>query len=403
MKILMVNKFLYPRGGAETYFLKIGEFLQAAGHQVEYFGMYDTKNTVGNSAGEYTRHMDFHAGGAGRFLYPFRIVYSLEAREKMKRVIRSFRPDLVHLNNINFQLTPSVIDAAAGEGVPIVQTVHDYQMLCPNHLLYDVNRKVPCEKCLRGSKWNCAANRCIHSSRAKSIIGSVEAVFYRARKTYAKVDLYICPSRFLEEKLLTDPIFRGKTVMLRNFIVPGAAPAGPKEGGYVLYFGRLSEEKGFELFLDCCRRLPDTKFTVAGTGPLSSLCEGIPNVKYVGFQTGKALDELIAGALFSVYPSVWYENCPLSVLESESLGTPVLASRMGGIPELIEDGETGMLTDGLTGEELARNIGRLLDDRTLLRRMSERCLEKRKTMITLADYCDRLTELYRFAAEGKIG
>ena len=135
MKILMINKFLYPRGGAETYMLKLGEYFSRAGHQVEYFGMYDEKNTVGNSAGMYTSNMDFHGGGAERFLYPFKIIYSFEAKSKLGRVLDEFRPDVVHMNNINFQLTPSVIDAVKERGIPLVQTVHDYQMICPNHLL----------------------------------------------------------------------------------------------------------------------------------------------------------------------------------------------------------------------------------------------------------------------------
>ena len=161
MKILMVNKFLYPRGGAETYMLRIGEELTRRGHQVEYFGMYDEKNTVGNAEGLTTVNMDFHASGAEKLLYPFRIIYSGaekllypfriiysgEARRKMRQVIDRFHPDIIHFNNINFQLTPSVILAGAERNIPMVQTVHDLQMLCPNHMMMEFGTWKLCEEC----------------------------------------------------------------------------------------------------------------------------------------------------------------------------------------------------------------------------------------------------------------
>ena len=165
MKILFVNKFLYPRGGAETYFLKIGEELTRRGHEVEYFGMYDEKNTVGNALHLATTNMDFHNAGPEKLLYPFRILYSFEAKRKLKQVIGQFQPDLIHFNNINFQLTPSVICAGAECGVPMVQTVHDVQMLCPNHMMMEFNSKKLCEACMgKKSKWPCVKKRCIHGS-----------------------------------------------------------------------------------------------------------------------------------------------------------------------------------------------------------------------------------------------
>lgn len=247
MKILFVNKFLYPRGGAETYFLKIGEELTRRGHEVEYFGMYDEKNTVGNALHLATTNMDFHNAGPEKLLYPFRILYSFEARRKLKQVIGQFQPDLIHFNNINFQLTPSVICAGAECGVPMVQTVHDVQMLCPNHMMMEFNSKKLCEACMgKKSKWPCVKKRCIHGSLPKSLIGAVEGTLYECNHVYDKIDRFICPSAFLEKKLLTVPRFRGKTVMLHNFLSRVAAAAPIEKGDYVLYFGRLSEEKGID-------------------------------------------------------------------------------------------------------------------------------------------------------------
>lgn len=402
MKILFVNKFLYPRGGAETYFLKIGEELTRRGHEVEYFGMYDEKNTVGNSLHLATTNMDFHAAGPEKLLYPFRIVYSREAKRKLKEVIAAFGPDIVHFNNINFQLTPSVICAGAECGVPMVQTVHDVQMLCPNHMMMEYHSKKLCEDCMgKKSKWPCVKKRCIHGSLPKSFIGAVEGTLYECSPVYDKIHRFICPSAFLEEKLLNVPRFRGKTVMLHNFLSKVSDAGGAPKGDYVLYFGRLAEEKGIDRILEACRLLPDIPFVIAGGGPLEDLCKNctLPNVKYVGFKTGKELEELVAGALFTLHLSIWYENCPLALLESQSLGTPVLCNRIGGIPELVEEGKTGILNDTFTPEAYAETIAALYADKALLAEMAQNCLRKRESMMTLERYCDKLLALYTEVTE----
>ena len=393
MKILMVNKFLYPKGGAETYFLKIGKHLEEQGHEIQYFGMYSEKNTVGNKFNLYTTEMDFHTSKLSKILYPFRIIYSFEARKKIKRIIKNFKPDIVHLNNINFQLTPSIIEIAHKMNVPIVQTVHDYQMICPNHLLY--NDEI-CEKCIHGSKWNCAKNNCIHESKIKSIIGSIEAILYaKVLKTYEKVDKYICPSEFLKNKLIeANEMYKDKTISIQNFIELKEIPKVKKDD-YVLYFGRLAEEKGLEIFIEACKELSDIKFKIAGTGPLEDICKNIDNVEFVGFKTGKELEELIAKAKFSVYPSIWYENCPLSILESESLGTPVITANYGGMKELVDDYETGMLANKINIEELKEKIIKLYFNSELLEKMKKKCIQKRYDFILLDKYCEIILDLYK--------
>lgn len=399
MKALLINKYLYPKGGAETYTFKLGGYLESQGHNVEYFGMYDEKNIVGNTAGEYTQNMDFHGSGAEKYLYPFRIVYSFQARRKLGKVIKTFKPDIIHLNNINFQLTPSVIDEAKKHGIPVVQTVHDLQMLCPNHLMFDLNTKKPCEKCLYGSKLNCVKGRCIHGSMAKSVIGTAEAWLYSALGTYKKVDRYICPSRFIEGMLLKkkwrgEYLYRGKTVAVHNYIeLPDSAERYEKKD-YVLFFGRLSEEKGVDIFVETCRRLPDIKFVVAGGGPMEDVVSGLDNVKFVGFKTGGELNRLIAEALFSVYPSIWYENCPLSVLESEALGTPVICTPLGGMPELVDDGVSGTVLNEVSADALTAAVRALYSDREKCAEMSQNCLKKREKMITLKQYGARVEEIY---------
>ena len=392
MKILMVNKFLYYKGGAESYALKIGEELEKNGHEVQYFGMDSDKNIKKNNLNLYTSEMDFHSKSMKRLKYPFKIIYSFEAKRKIKKIIEDFKPDIIHLNNINFQLTPSIIEQAYKMKVPVIQTVHDYQMICPNHLLY--NEKGICEKCIRGSKWNCTKYNCIHNSKVKSILGSLEAILYtKILMTYNKVSKFICPSYFMEQKLLENMNYKEKTIVIHNFIELRELANTIKEN-YVLFFGRLSEEKGLNIFIEVCKKLPEIKFKVAGIGPLEKKLQGIENIEYVGFKTGKELEDLISKAKFSVYPSIWYENCPLSILESESLGTPVITANYGGMKELVENNITGILVDNINEHNLQKTIKELYFNNELLSKMSMNCIKKRKNMISLQEYVKKILETY---------
>ena len=423
MKILMVNKFLYPNGGSETYIFKLGEQLQRKGHEVQYFGMEHAGRIVGNRLECYTSDMNFHAGGVGKLLYPFRIIYSGEAKRKMRRVLEDFRPDVVHLNNINFQLTPSIIYAVRafekkrGKRIKIVYTAHDYQWVCPNHMMRIPATGQICFACRGGDFKQCSKNRCIHDSRVKSLIGTIEAGFYAMRKTYGMVDVIICPSEFMKKQLDTDPLLAEKTVMMHNFIdkdtavagkthgkkkkrrekaeVFGAATDGDRPAGdYVLYFGRYAEEKGTLTLLEACRALPEIPFVFAGTGPLEGRVNQAPNVENRGFVAGEELRRLIAQARFSVYPSEWYENCPFSVMESQMYGTPVLASDLGGAPELVQPGRTGDLFRGGDAQELTEHIKELWEDPELCRTYSENC--RSINFDTAEEYCAKIVRnIYR--------
>lgn len=396
MKILMVNKFLYPRGGAESYMLSLSRALEEAGHEVQFFGMFDEKNTVGNKLGLTTSNMDFHSRSLSRFLYPFRILYSTEAKKKIGKVLDDFKPDVVHMNNINFQLTPSIHYAVKKRGIPLVQTVHDFQMVCPNHLCYSFEEEAPCTRCLNGSKLSCLKHRCIHGSVVKSLLGVVEAWLYSALKTYRKVDLYICPSRFLAEKLTSaSPLFQGKTAVLHNFIVkPEPLLPSEAEKPYLVFVGRLSKEKGVEMLAECARLLPEYSFVAAGGGPDRKALEGIPNLSLPGFVGGKDLTELMGRAAALVAPSVCFENCPLSILESHALGVPVVTMPYGGMAELCEDGVTGTLAEKASPEALAAAIRKTLEDPDYYAGLKEGCRERAKHILTADRYAEKVLAHY---------
>ena len=396
MKILMVNKFLYPRGGSESYMLKLGEQFQELGHEVEYFGMYDEKNTVFNTCGQYTTNMDFHSTGLARFLYPFKILYSKEAERKIGKVLDAFKPDVVHMNNINFQLTPSIIYAVKARNIPLVQTVHDYQMICPNHLLYSFSENKPCDRCINGSKWNCFRYACIHDSKVKSLLGVIEAKIYGWLGTYKKVDLYICPSRFLENKLLrSSDLYNGKTFTIHNFIEKKTVCANRSaDEPYIVFVGRLSKEKGVELLAQTAKLLPQYRFVVAGSGPDDEVLKNIPNVTMAGFLTGDALTELMANAKLLVAPSVCYENCPLSILEAHSMGVPVVTMNSGGMAELVDDGKTGTLAMSADAQAVAQAIEKSMSDEGDYAQLKANCQTMGETIMDVNEYSRVVIEQY---------
>ncbi len=399
MKVLMINKFLYPNGGSETYIFKLGECLKNKGHEVQYFGMEHEGRCVGNRVNAYTSDMDFHGGSKlSKLTYPLKTIYSKEARKKIRQVLDDFKPDVCHINNFNYQLTPSIIleikkwSRQTGQDCRIIFTAHDYQLVCPNHMLNNPNTHENCNKCLGGHFGNCVKGKCIHGSSAKSVIGMMEADFWKLKGTYKYIDKMICCSEFMKQKLDTNPVFASKTIVMHNFIDRVSHKDIQKED-YVLYFGRFSEEKGIGTLLEVCRKLSDVRFIFAGTGPLEDSINGISNIENVGFKTGEELADLIRKARFSIYPSEWYENCPFSVMESQMYGTPVLGADIGGIPELIKAGSTGELFESGNAGQLEETIERLWNDRTLTDKYSENC--RNISFDTVEEYCDKLLAVYK--------
>ena len=398
MKILMVNKFLHPNGGSETYIFKLGACLQASGHEVQYFGMEHEGRIVGNRVNAYTSNMDFHGGSKlSKILYPIRTIYSFEARKKIRKVLDDFQPDVCHLNNFNYQLTPSIILEIVkwrrqnNRECRIVYTAHDYQLVCPNHMCNNPNTHENCEKCLKGNFTHCVKGKCIHGSSMKSLVGMMEATFWNKMNVYKHIDAIICCSAFMKTKLDMNPALARKTIAMHNFVEPVKYEAVEKKD-YVLYFGRFAQEKGTATLLEVCRKLPDIPFVFAGTGPMENEVCG-PNIRNVGFQTGDALKKLIQEARFTVYPSEWYENCPFSVMESQMYGTPVIGADIGGIPEIMRDGETGLLFKSGDAEDLKRKIEMLWPHSQNMENYSCNC--QRVSFDTVVDYVNKLMKNYQ--------
>ncbi len=398
MKILLINKFLYPNGGSETYIFKLGDYLKSIGHEVQYFGMEHEGRVVGNSAESYTTDMDFHGGSKlSKLFYPVKTIYSGEARKKIRAVLEDFQPDVCHLNNFNYQLTPSIIleivkwRKKAKKECKILFTAHDYQLVCPNHMCSNPNTGENCEKCLGGHYFNCFKGKCIHGSAAKSMIGTAESVFWKLKNAYKYIDTIICCSEFMKTKMDTDKRFAEKTVAMHNFI-DDAERVKTEKQDYILYFGRFSKEKGINTLINVAKQLPDVPFIFAGVGDIDEAIKDTPNITNVGFKKGKELQDLIRAARFTVYPSEWYENCPFSVMESQMYGTPVLGANIGGIPELIEVGKTGELFESGNAEQLKEKIRMLWSDKEKLDTYAANCADIK--FDTIEEYCEKLMKFY---------
>lgn len=400
MKILMVNKFLYPNGGSETYVFKLGEYFISQGHEVQYFGMEHDGRIVGNRVNAYTSDMDFHGGSKlSKLTYPVKTIYSSEARKKIRLVLEDFQPDVVHLNNFNYQLTPSIILEIVAwrekkkHQCKIVYTAHDYQLICPNHMLNNPNSKQNCEKCIDGHYMNCIKGKCIHGSTAKSMIGSLEALYWNVRKTYKYIDKVICISKFEESMIRHNRYLQEKTYVIYNFSsIERITEVGEKKG-YVLYFGRYSEEKGFRTLVNACKLLPEVPFVFAGTGPLESIITDAKNIRNVGFQTGESLKKYIREANFAVVPSEWYEPFGLTIIESQCQGTPVLGAQNGAIPELISDGVNGVLFIPGNVKDLSEKIQELWSNKNIVDSYSRECIKA--NVKNVSAYGEELLEIYK--------
>jgi len=363
MNIVLVNTRHFRGGGDATHTFNLAEMLRQHGHTVSFFAMQDKRNLPDPNDDLFVSNMDFreqnqHRSLAGGLRVASRAIYSREAREKFRQLLERTRPDLVHVQSLHGHLTPSVIFEAQAQRLPVIWTLHDYKLICPNtSFIIDRTGQV-CEACGTHAYYQPILKRCKKDSLLASGLASLEAYVHLWLGVRDRVGAFLAPSRFLRDKLLSRGFDPAKVHHIPNFLPDAdlAGPASPSEG-YVLFMGRIEATKGMAALLVASRMAPNVRVVVAGPADESAqrawLSQLPANVEYVGFLQGEALQRRLAGALAVVVPTICYENQPFSVLEAFARHKPVIASDLGGLPELVAHQERGLLVPPGEAEPLA--------------------------------------------------
>lgn len=366
IRLLSINNYYYVRGGAETVFFGHNAIFNGIGWDVAVFSMHHPKNIDSQWSRYFVDEIEFGSDYSvwGKIRRTPKVIYSFESRRKIDKLLDKFHAGICHAHNIYHHISPSVLGAVKSRGVPIVMTLHDLKIACPAYNM--LARDGICERCKNGKTYNVLLHRCIKNSIPLSAVVMLEALTHRLLGTYKRhVDRFVVPSRFYLNKLVEWGWAAERFVHIPNFVDVKQYQADYNVGQPYLYFGRLSREKGLATLIKATA-MAETSLRIAGTGPeeapLRELARKIgAKVEFLGYQTGTALHNAIRSARAVVLPSEWYENAPMTILESYALGKPVIGSDIGGIPELIRREETGFIFTSGSMDALAEILQRVSD------------------------------------------
>ena len=398
MKVLLVNKFHYLKGGSEKYYFDLAELLEKKGHQVAFFSMQDEQNIKTNCKEYFVEPINLDTGSK---LKALDVIYSKKNKSKMESALEDFKPDIVHLNNFQRQLSASIIKPIKKKNIPIVFTAHDVQAICPAIVMLDSNKEI-CEKCLNGKYINCINKKCIKNSNLKSILGAIENKYYRSTHIYTKkIDKIITPTEFYRKKLIEDGIDQNKIIALHNFIDIKQYDVKTSDDGYALYIGRLSKEKGIINLIKAFSKFETGELRIAGSGPEEETIKNFitennlqNRIKLLGFIKQEEVKNQISKCRFVVVPSIWYENCPYSVMETLAMGKPVIGADIGGIPELVKDKQSGLIYKYDDIEELTSKMQELFSDKKLAEKLGNNAKQQATKLYDSNTYYEKILEIY---------
>jgi glycosyltransferase involved in cell wall biosynthesis len=404
MKILLVNKFHYLRGGSEKYYFSLANALKENGHEVICFSMQDDINFDCDQSDYFVNNVDYNnrTGVLKKVKSGINLIYSREAKIKLERLINDEKPDIAHFNLVHRQITLSIVDVLKKYNIPIAFTMHDLICACPNCTM--LSHGNICEKCMNGNYINCIKQKCVKDSLFKSVLAVVEAYFIKQRNFYNKISLYIAPSNFYRDKLIESKFTKSPIIHMANFLPTNTIFELPsKIQHYLLYFGRLSSEKGIITLLSAMKN--DTNghiLYILGEGPQRQEIEQYINdnrlqnrVKLLGFKNGTELQDIILQSKCVILPSEWYENSPYSIMEAMSKGRPVIVSDLGGVTEMVEDGVTGYIFKSRDADSLRKKIDKIMmmkDDE--YNTVCLAALNKAKLDYNADNYIHKLINLY---------
>lgn len=363
MRVLLINNLHRKRGGADVVYFNTAKLLEADGHEVCFFSIKtEDMEDIGDTS-LFAPSQD-RVGLIGRMRD---YCYNKGAAANIQKVIDKYHPDIAHVHLIWGGLSPSILETLKRNHIPVVHSVHDYRMICPAYTFRSIDGTI-CEDCKGGKYYKCALKRCSKGSLAQSVLMAYE--MYSRNKKYSPtklIDGFVFVSEFARQKHLEfNPSFVDtQSIVLYNFWtgeIPSVEISPKSFDSYYLYYGRLSREKGIQTLLSAFKNLPKLHLKVVGDGPekadLMKNCEdsGISNIEFLGYKAGKELFDIVSKAKFVCVPSEWYENNPMTIVESYSLGTPVVGARIGGIPEIIKDGETGYIFESGNTDSLVNAL-----------------------------------------------
>lgn len=346
--LLSINNYHYPRGGADAMYLAHGAAFETLGWRHAWYAMHHPRNLPSPWSGYFADEIEFDGRytPTGRLARAVSSIWSVQAQQRLDALLSQFRPDLVHMHNIYHHLSPSILATLRAAGIPTVMTAHDFKMACPNYRMY--TQGSVCERCREGSVANVLLHRCVRDSAAASALVTVEAVVHRSLRTWHRgPDRIVAPSRFLIDKMVHWGFDRSRFVHIPNPVDASTILPQPNPGTDFVYIGRLSAEKGLSVLLEAVRRA-DVSLTVAGEGPqapeLVRAAEASSGrIRWLGRLEAPQIHDLLRSARAVVLAAQWYENAPLSVLEAFAAAKPVIATRIGGLPEMVSHGRTGWL------------------------------------------------------------
>jgi glycosyltransferase involved in cell wall biosynthesis len=366
MRILLINKFLYRKGGDAICTLDTGALLRDQGHEVKYWGMDHPDNPEYPGKRFFVPYIDYgdKKSLSQKMRAACNLMYSFRAQKHVGNFLSAFLPDIVHVHNFAHQISPSILDVFKKYKIPVVMTIHDYKLVCASYLLYAGGK--PCRACSGKRYYHCMLKKCVKDSFAKSTLNTIEMyLHHKMLHIYDKIDIFISPSIFLKDMLYIMG-FSGRITVIPNFIDSTKIEPNYNSKGYLLYFGRLSGEKGLYTLLHAVQGL-DREVHIVGTGPYEAELIDIvkkndmQHVRFLGYLTGEKLQNEVVNALCVIQPSEWYENNPRSVLEAFAYGKPVIGTSIGGIPELVTDHQTGLTFEPGNADDLREKIRYVLE------------------------------------------
>jgi glycosyltransferase involved in cell wall biosynthesis len=357
------------RGGAERYYFEVSRLLDRAGHEVVPLAMRSARDLPTPYRDHFLPETDYRREASlfQRLREAGRVVWNREAFRTVGEIVDRHHPDVAHLHNIAHQLSGSVVASLAWRGVPVVQTLHDYKLVCPAYRRFRDGK--PCDSCYRHRYWEAVRHRCVLGRRSASLVAAVETAFYSAIGLYEKgVALYHAPSLFMKETMVRWGVDPKRIVQFPYTIDLGSYSTSAEDDGSFLFLGRLSHEKGLPVVLDAAARLPGADIRIAGEGPergpmeREAAARDLRSLRFVGYLEGESLLRALGSCRALLLPSEYDDNSPLVIYEAFALGKPVIAARRGGIPELVRHGETGLLFPAGDGAALAEAMRELQKD-----------------------------------------